>query len=1150
MDNQSGDAKGQNANQKDSVRSNLSFSYLFDTTHQPTTQSNPNSDTGVLCTSPEDASSCFPNRLGDAALPNLITDGQSPVRYDNAFTNSGDSHSILNITRGGLPVNNNVEHVEALNQREVLPGRGATVPFPDGDGGLDPFQPASYGTSCTNISGCEVILSDGTKARRKITLSTTSDFQKKSWDHLETNDERRPLLPKPDASPPSAIRRLTSELPSVRRGLRKLPSLTLPTKAVIKSTLSYFCGSLLTFIPLMRGIIGTSSHMAAISGFFLNPGMSVGKFVESMTFGILFVAYGLVVGYLSLANMAFWNRWGYPMVARSSTLLVFIGVASFILAFIKAHYPKPTVVKCIPNAFIFIYIVLINYTPFVEADFDPFKIYDLAKTLSCGILLNFVICTQLWPRWEVDKLRDDMAATLESFRHSLAAIVKTFLMEEAEDLGGRNIEGIMAAHRKGFHALKLRYEAAQWEFYFEPERYNKLGGVIDCLNRLGQKLGGLSSGIDAQRELLGDLGMDLSTRIGPNRRHSKFPKFKTKHVSVTLEAGRMDLAQPQPPVPDDDAEPDVEVLFHFLRLVGPPTQSLTYTCQQAILKLALTLETFGKVAGGGPRGRWEAFDPGQLRENIRSALSLFSEAQSRAMSTLYRRTRYDGRPGEEIFLVYFFVFSLEEFASELVLAISAFEGLARAPTLTGPRWWINFRAPFSALWMVGRALALKGLERARCGLVSAKGQDTVEPLHHPSTNTASQRLGSRIWYFLMALRDHRVVYATKCAFVATLVASPCYLLGYREQFYEWRVGWTLITINLVMSPTIGASNIYGLYRALGTLAGSVVAYAVYSIFSHNALALTLVSALIAAPCMYIFLNTSVPRFGQFLLLSYNLIVLTTYANRHDVEFSFARYAFVRSFSVLLGVLIGLLFSSLVLPYEARREFRLGLSSFFLKLSGLYLRLVEMHSVPAADPPRATRSLGSGASGCAQSLHQFLELELGLQLQLLELGELLSHTAHEPRLKGPFPASTYRQVLQSCQVLLDKFVAMRIVVTKDEWQARVRADFVVPLNGFRSDLVGNVVLYFYILASALHLKSPLPPYLPPASLARRRLVAALRDLPVVRNRFLHSDDHHHIFYYAFVVVLDDIVSELEALGRRFKSLYGSQGEAAFERLFRG
>lgn len=37
------------------------------------------------------------------------------------------------------------------------------------------------------------------------------------------------------------------------------------------------------------------------------------------------------------------------------------------------------------------------------------------------------------------------------------------------------------------------------------------------------------------------------------------------------------------------------------------------------------------------------------------------------------------------------------------------------------------------------------------------------------------------------------------------------------------------------------------------------------------------------------------------------------------------------------------------------------------------------------------------------------------------------------------------------------------------------------------MVGNVILYFSVLASAFRLKSPLPPYLPPAEKARQRLV---------------------------------------------------------------
>lgn len=38
------------------------------------------------------------------------------------------------------------------------------------------------------------------------------------------------------------------------------------------------------------------------------------------------------------------------------------------------------------------------------------------------------------------------------------------------------------------------------------------------------------------------------------------------------------------------------------------------------------------------------------------------------------------------------------------------------------------------------------------------------------------------------------------------------------------------------------------------------------------------------------------------------------------------------------------------------------------------------------------------------------------------------------------------------------------------------------------MVGNIILYFSTLSAAFALKSPLPPYLPPAEEARLRLVS--------------------------------------------------------------
>ena len=63
--------------------------------------------------------------------------------------------------------------------------------------------------------------------------------------------------------------------------------------------------------------------------------------------------------------------------------------------------------------------------------------------------------------------------------------------------------------------------------------------------------------------------------------------------------------------------------------------------------------------------------------------------------------------------------------------------------------------------------------------------------------------------------------------------------------------------------------------------------------------------------------------------------------------------------------------------------------------------------------------------------------------------------------------------------------MRIAVTKEEWYTSIRRNFLIPITKERKDLVGNVLLYFYILAAALILKTPLPPYLPPAEKAKNK-----------------------------------------------------------------
>ena len=92
---------------------------------------------------------------------------------------------------------------------------------------------------------------------------------------------------------------------------------------------------------------------------------------------------------------------------------------------------------------------------------------------------------------------------------------------------------------------------------------------------------------------------------------------------------------------------------------------------------------------------------------------------------------------------------------------------------------------------------------------------------------------------------------------------------------------------------------------------------------------------------------------------------------------------------------------------------------------------------------------------------------------------------------------------------------------------------MPASNEFMEMAGNVFLYFYLLASALQLKTPLPPYLPPAEKTRQLLMQKLQQLPLVMEMSLHEHelaeekkDECYMVYYAYVVLMENIIRELE------------------------
>lgn len=378
---------------------------------------------------------------------------------------------------------------------------------------------------------------------------------------------------------------------------------------------------------------------------------------------------------------------------------------------------------------------------------------------------------------------------------------------------------------------------------------------------------------------------------------------------------------------------------------------------------------------------------------------------------------------------------------------------------------------------------------------------------------------------------------------AELISILAFIPATRPYFTEFKLEWTLITVMAVMSPSVGATNLGAVLRVMATVLGCILAAIIYTIFQDNTIMLWLCTWLISIPSFWLILHHKHGRFGLFTLLAYNLIVLYKFNHRLDDSVDVFELTWMRCLAVSVGVILGLFVTAYVWPYEARREVRKGLSDLLLTLSWLYKQLVSVYSED--DLSEAPPALSTHAAPYNQSSTFILtrknkaraaelqKIELSIQVSIFDLQGLLVHAPNEPRLKGPFPAKTYSAMLACCQNILDKLLSLRIVILKDVWAVHVRRNFLMPASNEFMEMAGNVFLYFYLLASALQLKTPLPPYLPPAEKTRQLLMQKLQQLPLVMEMSLHEHemteekkDECYMVYYAYVVLMENIIRELE------------------------
>lgn len=1009
-------------------------------------------------------------------------------------------------------------------------------------------------------------------------------------------------------------------------------------------------------------------HMIATVAVYFHPAKTLGAMIEADLFALGAFVYAITLGFCSMAVAVFLHETDRIVISDIVSVLFFLGIGIALVGYAKIKVAKPQFNTACSLISIIVFTVVVKEGSLHLGHFSTEKTFQVTLVVLMGSLISNVVCFCVWPQSATSNLQGDIVRNLRGFSTLLRVLTKTFLLEDPSNFHFKSdrIKRAIDDHHDSFTSLKKNLEEAKLESLFDLRMRGMSAKYVvatDSLNRLAQHLAGLRSSCGLQHQIMAARreAVRATREAAPDSSRAEHQE-STSQDSTTARPTKSRPAstrlahmfESEPALEPSSQNGKANAFEDFIASVGPHMRSLVFSCCRTLRGLRSTFVARDSTVvselkppctdqNGGSTGTWYnsgatstgAYVPGSsfdgLHNDISKALRRFQHEQTVAIKRIYTmepkkmaqkldgdeivQSTEDGEGAvsslmqdkqgdEDVFLIFFFVFNLEEFAKELEVLVEALEEIRQAEERIAlarqTSTWMRVRlfggtlgtmvSEYASMlgwrWGTGSRSAKRDRGYSKASKASRAAKRMTTPLDFPSNRrhavdthqtpkamTWKDKLQRLVWQVGEFFRQPDTKFAIKAGLGSALLASPAFFPSTRPMFTKFQGQWALVSFMVVLSPTVGQSNHMSLHRIMGTIMGACAAVSIYKLFPDNHIALPIFGMLFSIPCFrYIVGKPQLASSGRFVLLTYNLTALYSY-NLRKTGIEVEQIAYQRTVSVIVGVLWATILNQLVWPFEARRQLALGVSDVLFKLAWLYQRLVLSYS---RDPSQVgSQRLDAGeayddedgdeqdndsddqddeeaallstfASGHGD---EFQAIELHLQVSLIKLEGLLAQTKNEPRLKGPFPVATYRSMLSCCQNILDKLHSMRCVTARQDWYRHVRRDFVIPVNAERREMVGNVLLYFYTLGSAFHLKSPVPPYFPPAGQCRARLLDRIRELPVVKRRAVRGSSAYLLFY-SYALAMKDVIDQLDSLGRLTQQNFGVWGGSVddFERHF--
>ncbi|GMK57518.1 hypothetical protein CspeluHIS016_0403520 [Cutaneotrichosporon spelunceum] len=948
------------------------------------------------------------------------------------------------------------------------------------------------------------------------------------------------------------------------------------------------------------------SHLVATIVLMFIPARSMGNMILATRYCIALAAMAALVSLFAFGIIHFSDflspsdSWDWAdELAGWTVCVVFLGGSLAALAWLKQWVSNPSFNSAAALATTTLLIVMVREGGVIQ-------LKEVYLIMLIGVTITNVVCFTVKPVSATTRLQGSMTKTLDGFSTLLDILCSTFLLKQPHAKENRMpLAQAVKAHGAAFKSLSANLAEAKHERVIDPRmrgvKLELYDAALGSMGRLAQHLAAMRSSTRLQEAL-------LHASRGGRINFEQVEKRSSHHVadSVIYELGDL-------PSVSIEEEADVEQSLQLFRklqcMTGDDLDRLVARCDDA-------LDAIEQVMGAESKEDTEEADVPGTRSAVAKALHDFSRSSGRAIKEIYagpRRSKgifdletdssssdeeeeqrqplpiagkdddEDG-PNEVIFLVYFFLFTMEEFAQELLFLLGTVNEIIDSPRVSARDQLRSIIAP----WRKPHKKKVNFLYKQFQKLVPIDPSKLQPPLfpktqrHEQGTllnptrasMTFRQQLSQLLWELGTRLSEPDLRYAIKTGLGGAILAAPAFSEKTRPFFIDYHGEWALIMYFGTMSKTVGQTNFLSFIRTVGTILGGVVAVIAYKLFPQDPVALPIFGFLFSLPCFYIIVQKPEYRLtGIFVLLTYNLTCLYSY-NMRDHNLSPATIALKRTACIVGGVVWAAFVTRWWWPFTARRELRMGLGDFCLDLSYLYSRLVTTYC-RGVEPTRGPND-GSASSGSpdlptertallaratpasvehhlSRDVLEFMAMEIHLQGQLGELRGLLGHAKNEPRLKGPFASGFYREVLLSCERILDRLHSMRCVATRSEWDQSIRQAFVFPVNKQQREMAGSIILYFYTLSAGFRLRLPMPPYLPPAEAARERLVDAIRELDVVKQRRV-SRGGRHLLFFAYALAMQEVINELDYLGGLLQDAYGvittRGGVRDFDELFVG